>query len=188
MELLLGKYTLPLSAHPDSVLARRETSLFVELSDVLSSFTHHRDAEVNRRILPHCQPFVAAIGHRMAYDAAVDAGVMPALTDLYVADVVQADGAWYAEQTTFSRSARNAAEEGALDAVLPHMEHLIDDLGAKPYLTAPIVSDEAWDEFTAGLQVYGRTEAREKVVQGIPGYVPQAGDQAILSGRLAARL
>ena len=166
MELLQGKYKLPSPMNPDSLLARHEAALFAELSSVLSSSTHHRDAEVTRRILPRCQSFVEAIGHRITYDAATRAGVPSALVDMYVADVVQSDGAWYAEELGIGRADQIAASEAALDAILPLLQSLIDELGAKPYLNAPILTDEAWDAFEAGLPVFGQTEVAQTSSSG----------------------
>lgn len=46
----------------------------------------------------------------MAYDAAVVHGVQPALVDMYVANVVKLDAAWYAENTELGRAAQEEME------------------------------------------------------------------------------
>jgi acyl-CoA oxidase len=158
MELILRRYAIPPSANSDGLLARYEASLFDELSATLASAPHHRSDVVNRSILPRCRAFVEAIGHRMAYDAAVAAGVSPALVDLFVARAMKLDPAWFVEEAGIGRAAQATMEESALDAVLPHVERLVGDFGAEPYLTAPIVSDAAWDTFVEGLPVYRSAE------------------------------
>ena len=99
---------------------------------------------------------VEAIGHRMAYDAAVASGVEPCLVDLYVASVMKLDPAWYAEHAGLGRGAQAEMESVALDAVLPRLSSLVSRLHNEPHLTAPIVSDAAWDGFVAKLELFGR--------------------------------
>ncbi|THH13462.1 hypothetical protein EW146_g6758 [Bondarzewia mesenterica] len=153
-ELLIGRYELPRSTNPDSLLSRHETSIFEEHRTLLAAVSHHRNHEVNRQILPHCQAMVEAIGHRMAYDAAVASGVLPCLIDLYVASVIKLDPAWYAEQASLGRPAQVEMENAALDAVLPHLDSLVSQLDIQPYVTAPIVSDGTWDAFVNGLECF----------------------------------
>ncbi|KAI0768840.1 acyl-CoA dehydrogenase NM domain-like protein [Trametes elegans] len=153
-ELLLGRYTMPPPANPDSLLARHEAGLFAELREIIKGVPHHRSAEVNRRILPHCQPMMEAIGHRMAYDAAVAQGVRPALVELYVAGVVRLDAAWYAEHAALGRAAQLEMETRAMDAVLPVLGELVKEMDVFAYVTAPIVSDERWGAFVDGLKTF----------------------------------
>ncbi|KAI0644432.1 acyl-CoA dehydrogenase NM domain-like protein [Trametes meyenii] len=154
-ELLLERYTLPPPADPTSLLARHEAGLFAELCQIFRDSPHHRSTEVSRLILPRCQPMMEAIGHRMAYDAAVQQGVRKALIDLYVANVVSLDAAWYAEHTGFSRTEQHAMTTRAMDAVLPMLEELVKEMDVFEYITAPIVSDGRWDEFVKGLETFG---------------------------------
>ena len=95
-----------------------------------------------------------AIGHRMAYDAARAAGVRPCLVDVYVANVVKLDSAWYAEHAGLGRAAQSEAEEAAHDAALPHLGELVREMDVFAYVNAPIASDGAWDAFVAGLKVF----------------------------------
>lgn len=95
-----------------------------------------------------------AIGHRMAYDAAVAQGVRPALVDLYVANVVKQDPAWYAENAGLGRAAQLAMETRAQDAVLPILGELIQEMDVFAYVNAPLVSDERWDAFVDRLRTY----------------------------------
>ncbi|OJT05090.1 Acyl-coenzyme A oxidase 2, peroxisomal [Trametes pubescens] len=153
-ELLLGRYKMPAPENPNSLLARHEAGLFAELQGIIKGVSHHRSDEVNRLILPHCQPMMEAIGHRMAYDAAVAQGVRPALVDLYVANVVKLDAAWYAEHAALGRAAQQAAEVRAHDEVLPMLGELVKEMDVFPYVTAPIVTDERWDAFVGGLTTF----------------------------------
>lgn len=95
-----------------------------------------------------------AIGHRMAYDAAVVHGVRPALVQLYVANVVKLDAAWYAEHTELGRAAQEEMETRAVDAVLPMLGELVQEMDVFAYVNAPIVSDEQWEAFAGGLKMY----------------------------------
>ncbi|KAI0633864.1 acyl-CoA dehydrogenase NM domain-like protein [Trametes polyzona] len=153
-ELLLGRYRMPPPANRESLLARHEAGLFAELQGIIKSAPHHRAAEVNKLILPLCQPMMEAIGHRMAYEAAVAQGVRPALIDLYVANVVRLDPAWYADHAGLGRTAQLAMESRAQDAVLPLLGELVKEMDVFAYVHAPIVSDERWAAFVDALETY----------------------------------
>lgn len=153
-ELLQGRYSVPTARDPTSLLARHEQGLFEEKRAILASCPHHRSEAVNRMILPSCLPLVEAIGHRMAYEAAVAEGVPQYLIDLYVASVVKFDAAWYAEHAKLGRQAQEDMEMQALDAVLPHLGSLVRDMGMSAHITAPIVSDDRWDRFVDGLEEF----------------------------------
>ena len=63
---------MPETPNPDLILARHEAGLFEEARKIMADLQcEHRSETFNRAILPLCQPLVEAIGHRMAYDAAV---------------------------------------------------------------------------------------------------------------------
>ncbi|KAI0666662.1 acyl-CoA dehydrogenase NM domain-like protein [Trametes maxima] len=153
-ELLLGRYTMPSPADPNSLLARHEAGLFAELRQILKDAPHHRSAEVSRLVLPRCQPMMEAIGHRMAYDAAIQQGVRPALVDLFVANAVALDAAWYAEHADLSRSQQQAMSMCAMDAVLPMLDDVVKEMDVFAYVTAPIMSEERWSEFVDGLKTF----------------------------------
>ncbi|KAI0633863.1 acyl-CoA dehydrogenase NM domain-like protein [Trametes polyzona] len=157
-ELLLGRYTLPPSTDPSSLLARHEASLFAELRAIVQgSQQHHRSENVSRLVLPRCQPMMEAIGHRMAYDAARAQGVRPALVDLYVAGVVKLDGAWYAEHAGLGRAAQLEMEARAMDAVLPMLGELVAEMDVFAYVSAPIATEERWGAFVDGLKMFEGT-------------------------------
>ncbi|KAH9851442.1 acyl-CoA dehydrogenase NM domain-like protein [Lenzites betulinus] len=153
-ELLLGRYALPSPENPDSLLARHEAGLFERMRTLIAHVPHHRSAEVNRLVLPHCQPAMEALGHRMAYDAAVAQGVDPALVELYVANVVRLDAAWYAEHAGLGWAAQQDMETRAADAVLPQLGRYVREMDVFAFVSAPIVSDERWGAFVDGLATY----------------------------------
>lgn len=152
--MLQGQYSVPSPKDPNSLLASHELGLFEESRAVLSSCSHHRSNEVNRLVLPQCQAIIEAMGHRMAYEAAVAAGVQKDLIDLYVASVVKLDLAWYSENAGFGRRALAELETKALDAVLPQLGSLVGRMGMEPWISSKIVSDERWDAFVASLPVF----------------------------------
>lgn len=153
-EILIGRYDMPAPTDPNSLLARHEAGLLDELREVVQNLAHHRSDDVNRLILPYCQPAMEAIGHRMAYDAAVAAGVRPCLIDLYVANVVKLDPAWYAEHAGLGRKAQQEMETRAQDQVLPLLGKLVKEMDVFPYVTAPIISDDRWAAFVQDLKVF----------------------------------
>ncbi|KAJ3572734.1 hypothetical protein NP233_g2896 [Leucocoprinus birnbaumii] len=153
-ELLLRRYKIPAAADPKSLLALHEDGLFKELSGLLKNIGHHRASDFDRLVLPDCLPFVQAIGHRMAYDAAVSAGVDSCLIDMYVASCVKLDTSWYVEKLGISRLRQREMEATAIDRVFPRIEEFLSQMGVEPYVLAPIVSDERWDAYVSRLPAY----------------------------------
>lgn len=153
-ELLQGRYQLPAPRDSSGLLAQREAGLFEEKRAVLASAKHHRSDETNRLILPYCVSMVEAIGHRMAYEAAIAEGLQPEILDLYLASVIKLDSGWYIECAQLGRRAQQEMETRALDALLPHLGSLLRGMRVESYITAPIVSDDKWDQFVSTLPVY----------------------------------
>ncbi|QMW46282.1 hypothetical protein G4B11_009737, partial [Aspergillus flavus] len=154
-ELILGKYTMPPPRYPFSLLAVYETGLFQHARDIVNSLGGaYRKAEFNTRILPRCQTLVEAVGHRLAYEAALDAGVASELLDLYEAGVVLHHSGWFVENLALDTETQFNMEMQAMNSILPRIGDLLNATGAEPYCTAPIVSDEAWMEFTRSLEVH----------------------------------
>lgn len=165
-ELLIGRYDMPEAADPKSLLARHEAGLFEEARTVVMSLgAGHRSEAFNRLVLPLCQPLIEAIGHRMAYDAAVKAKVSQDIIDLYVANALKHDASWYIEHAGLTRRKIAELEDKAASTLLPQLDVLLDGTGAAPYCHAPIVSDEAWKAFVASLPHYGG----DATVNVIPG-------------------
>ena len=152
--MLQDRYKVPAAQDPQSLLARHEAGVFEENRAVLASSAHPRSNEVNKLILPQCQAIIEAIGHRMAYDAAVAAGVQQPLIDLYVASCMKLDATWYIENAGLTRKSLTDMESKALDAVLPRLGALIKAMGVEPWITSKIISDERWNDFVADCQVF----------------------------------
>ena len=165
-DTLAQKYTLPSSTHPDHPLALHEVSLFAEAIEVVSSSSDFTQAFL-RYVQPRSQLMVESIGHRMAYDAAVDQGVPQSLIDMYAIHAIQKDSAWYVEHGKFTRQRIADMEDAALSALLPRLDDLLMEMETKigPYVNAPITSDERWEEFVKTLPVYSFPRAEVPVRQ-----------------------
>ncbi|PYI35224.1 acyl-CoA dehydrogenase NM domain-like protein [Aspergillus indologenus CBS 114.80] len=162
-ELLLNRYAMPQSRHPTTRLAQHEISLLTTARTRLHAMQDgHRGAEYNRVLLPQCLSIVEAIGQRMAYEAALDAGVEPDLLMLYEAGVVLQDPAWFVEHCGLSREAQLDQERRALDALEPRVEELLNGLGVERFCTAPILSEERMERFVAGLPACGEAGHSER--------------------------
>ena len=154
-ELLIGRYEMPPPADPSSFLARHEAGLFDEARAVVLSIGEGQRCEAfNRLVLPLCQPLVEAIGHRMAYEAAVDAHVDSDLIGLFVAGALKYDASWYVEHLGITRRQIAEMEDRALSATFPRFENILEQTGARVYCTAPIVSDASWAGFVEKLPTY----------------------------------
>ncbi|KAL5048226.1 hypothetical protein BDW71DRAFT_205763 [Aspergillus fruticulosus] len=155
-ELLLGRYSMPASKTPSGLLARYEDGVFAFCRRIFLSLRGgHRGEEFNSYILPHCQTLVEAIGHRMAYEAACEAGVDEEILALYEAAVLLQAQALYIQVSGLDVRPELEKEAIAMDSVLPRLDCLLDATGVGPYCTAAIVSDESWDTFVGGLQAFG---------------------------------
>ncbi|KAI0827408.1 acyl-CoA oxidase [Trametes gibbosa] len=160
-ELLLGRYDVPTSQNPTSRLAVHEQKLGAELKGIITAAAAqnkggHRSELANQLLLPRCLPYVEAIGHRMAYEAASDAGVAAPLLRLYEAGAVGVDLAAYIELRLVPSRAKWAEEEAAaVSAVYARLQEFLDSSGAEPYARAACVSEEAWNAYVETLPVYG---------------------------------
>lgn len=165
-ELLSGRYAMPPPADPSSLLARHEAGLYDEARAVVLTLAEtQRSEEFTRLVLPLCQPLIEAIGHRMAYEAAVRANVDADVIALYVAGALQYDASWYVEHLGITRRQMAEMEDRALSATFPRLEDLLEQTGAGPYCTAPIISDESWAGFVENLPGY----EGDAVLNVIPG-------------------
>ncbi|KIJ43423.1 hypothetical protein M422DRAFT_120973, partial [Sphaerobolus stellatus SS14] len=54
-------------------------------------------------VSPHCQKITEAIGHRLTYEAAIDAKVDPFLTSLYVCSAIRTNSLWFFETGVMNR-------------------------------------------------------------------------------------
>lgn len=159
VEDTLGQmYTLPLSTHPDSPLALHEISLFDEATETVSSSFDFTQGFM-QYVQPRCQLMVESMGHRMAYDAAVDQGISQSLVDLYLINAIKTDAAWYVERSILTRQAIMRMEDTALLAALPRLDELLAAMEVEPYVLSPIISDECWEKFSKTLPVYSSPQA-----------------------------
>lgn len=153
-EILLGRYSMIPSTNGESLLARHEVGVFDSCRERLSHMSSHRSPDFGRFILPQAMRLVEAIGQRIAYDAAVNLGVEQCLIDLYVAGCIKLDAAWYAEYADLSQRTQLEMESAAVEAVLPKMWDLIKGMGVEDYVTAPITSQDTWDQLVASLETF----------------------------------
>lgn len=169
-----------------------------ELRAVLAGMSHHRSDSYDRLILPECLNLIQAIGHRMAYDAAVAAAltadadmghnittddvlahansstiknisypqtaiagpVSQLLASLYLAHCINLAPAWYIEKAGMSRSSMREMENSAVDAVYERLDEILLDMegkyGIHEYVTAPLISEEAWKRYVRSMKTFGR--------------------------------
>jgi len=158
-ELLLGRYALEPPRYTDSLLAQHESGLFSELRAALSAAPGHRSTTYDREVLPRSLPLVLAIGHRIAYDAARAAQVDAPLLDLFEVSAVLQDEAWYVESLGIPRAELRRRVAHALEAVFGRLEEYLVRMDVAPYIVAPIVSDEKWEQFFEKLPTL--SESRE---------------------------
>lgn len=152
--------------------------MFQELQGYLATMRHHRSDDFDRVILPECQPLVQAIGHRMAYEAAVAANVDQCLIDVYVASCVKLDSAWYVENLGLSRLEQREMEAKAIDVMFPRLEEFLELTEVEPYISAPIVSEEKWTGYIASLAACGNPQICEPTVVTRPTYT-RADDSVV---------
>ena len=178
-ELLLGRYAMPAIENEDGLLAKREIGLFEELRGYLSIMDDHRSDKFDRLILPHCQPLIEAMGHRMAYEAAVRDRVEPYILDMYTTSCMKLDPAWYLENLSISRAAQMEMANAAIDTFLPHATRIFEEMSGElsPYITAPIVSDERWDAYVSSLETFGQPHGHAVgSKEGVEGSLRVNGD------------
>ena len=113
---------MPEPRDPTCLLAQHEAGLFKEAQVLLrEAGGKHRSDKFNQLVLPLCQPLVEAIGHRMAYEAAVAADCHPDLISLYEAGVMMRDRSWYVEHLGMSRMETLRKEDRHMNNLLPHL-------------------------------------------------------------------
>jgi len=119
----------------------------------------HRDLRAEAAVLPLCVPLMQAIGHRVAYDAAVEPPVDPALIDICLASVVLSNSAWYSgadgPAVHLSRSRQLEIQLNACTRGVVRLEEWLDKLEVEPYVLAPVVSEEKWDAYEQKLETFG---------------------------------
>lgn len=123
--------------------------------------SNHRSQEFDRSILPECIGLIQAIGHRIAYEAAVQSDVDSCLVDLYVISCVRLDPAWYVEVIGLSRLEQREMESRAVDSVFLRLEEFLSKTEVEPYISAPFVSNEKWESYLGTLITFGKDQPLE---------------------------
>jgi acyl-CoA oxidase len=155
VDLLMGRVAVPESHDTQSLLARHADGL---LQDVRARASRSQANAMADVVLPQCVRIVEAVGHRMAFDAAVAAGVAQPLVDLFVASAMHADPAWYAEHGITSEEHARIERE-AVAAAGPHLDVYLAAMDLERHITAPIVSQERWDAYEETLPVFQHDES-----------------------------
>lgn len=141
--------------YPDSFLAQHEKGMLSSLQTVLNSIRgEHRSETFNRKIIPRSIALAEAIGHRMAFEAALDAGVDPLILKLYETSVVLHDIAWYSEHGLCTQDGMLETEEHAITDLYKCLDQLLDHSGVQPYAYAAITTEKSWKAFVRTLPVY----------------------------------
>jgi len=152
-EILLERYTFPEPSHPDTLLAKHYAGILSACSVMLEKFPKgHRDPQFGALILPQCEPALIALGHSLAYSAALDSGTPRPLLDLFELAMVKQDAGWYSQHADITEEERLLGEDGAAARALPHLKEYVDALDIRQYVTAPTVSDTAWDAWMDALK------------------------------------
>ena len=119
----------------------------------MSSFPDgHRDSRYNDLILPFCEPGVRALGHALAYEAAVDAGVAAPLLELFELAAIKLDTAWYSENAGITDAVRMHKEDRAASIALPDLKKYVDALDIRKAVRSPILTDEKWEKWVADVK------------------------------------
>lgn len=158
-ELLLGRYEIPKARDPKCLLAQHEISIWKEATrlskKIMIMAGSNRNEKFNAAILPRCRKLVQAIGHRMAYEAAAASDlVTPDMLRFYEASCLLEDPAWYVEKKKFTTSDLHIRHADAATQLLPRLEFMLQQSGAAPWATAPILKEQAWMEFLDRLPTF----------------------------------
>jgi len=118
---------------------------------------NHRSNSFNSLILPQSQNVVEAIGHALAYSAALKSNLPQPILDVYECAIIRQDPAWYSEEAGLSRMKQRMREDAAVSSMLPKLASYISQLNIEKYVSAPIVSDAAWKEYLQSLPIFSST-------------------------------
>lgn len=98
----------------------------------------------------------------MAYEAAVDAGVGPEILDLFEKLCMESDLAWFVENRLVTRANFFASLAEAYDAALLSLTSGGEADQTAAYITAPIITSKAWEEFVNGLETFESPRIRSR--------------------------
>jgi len=139
----------------ESLLARHAASIFQENMDLFKSLVgDHRSESFNALILPQSETVIEAMGHALAYSAAMQANLPQPILDVYECAVIRRDSAWYSEQGGLSRLHQRLREDAAVSSMVPRLPSYLSQLEIEQFVQAPIVSDADWKSYLAELPVH----------------------------------
>ncbi|KZT66460.1 hypothetical protein DAEQUDRAFT_746565 [Daedalea quercina L-15889] len=154
-QLLLKKLSLPTPLHDDSMLSLHSNGVHSQCRQILDGFSEgRRDERFNDLILPQCQRGVLALGCAYAYGCAVDAGVPTPLLQLFECAAIKHDPLWYTQHAGLSADVLMLNEDRAARAALPKIQEYVDQFGVDGAVDVPILSDDKWEQWVAGLENY----------------------------------
>jgi acyl-CoA oxidase len=154
-ELLGGKLKLPTCQNALTLLAQQEQGLMNDIQSRLTEvggYRQHRSQAFNQHVLPLCRPLVEAIGHRMAYEAAQQAGISSDVLELYERLSASKPLIYLSAQSMGKARCGDPLLDEQYESTLAQIRS--ESLHRDPvddYITAPIVSEEKWNDFTNGL-------------------------------------
>ena len=91
----------------------------------------------------------------MAYEAAKDSGVRSEVLDLFQKSCISTDLSWYVERGLVTRASFLDSIAEAYDRAFPILLNTLQDSKeADDYITAPIMSGKAWDNFVKMLPAF----------------------------------
>ncbi|KAF4456616.1 Acyl-CoA dehydrogenase/oxidase [Fusarium austroafricanum] len=157
-ELLLKRYQLAEARNPKNLLAQHELSIWEQVTrlsrNVMVNPDSNRSNAFNEFILPRCTMLVTAIGHRMAYEAALAAGISTPVLKLFETYCILQDPGWYIEHKKLSTSSMHKHYADAVSALLPQLDEMLVQTQAAPWVTAPILKDDDWESFLQDLPAF----------------------------------
>ena len=119
------------------------------------SSASNRNNAFNELILPRCSSLVTAIGNRMAYEAAESSDlVSPAALKLFEAECILQNPGWYVETKRLSTTSMHKLHAEAVRTLLPHLDSLLTETQASPWVTSPILRREDLEMFLQNLPAF----------------------------------
>ena len=159
-DVLKERYTLPEPSHSETLLSKHYAGIHARCMAMAEKFPRgHRDSRFDGLIQPQCEPALLALGHALAYSAAMDAKVPEPLLDIFEVAMVKQDPGWYSQFAGVTDEDRMIREARAVERALPHLKEYIDDLNIRQYVTAPIVTDHAWQDWMHHLKWFHHDSA-----------------------------
>ena len=143
------------------LLAQHEKGLFSDLQQFVArdseGNTNHRSDHFSQNITPRARDLIQAIGHRFAYESALSSGaVRKELLDVWEADCILQDAAWYVENTELTSRGIHEKYRKAIESARPLLDTVIGEWDMERHFgSTPLVSKEHWDEFMGDLPVFG---------------------------------